>query len=469
MLCFFKLVFFVIFVGLSTAKEDGKAGWHDPNIVLDKHNIWRQMPPLPADAPKPPLPYDDKALRNDTTVIVLIASFRESRCGTTLMDMFKQATNPKRIFAGVVQQNDDNDVDCLADYCSKVGTPLVQKGDLLVNDNNCPYFSQVRMLRMHSRDAKGPVYARALQSTLVADTEFCMQIDAHTGFAKDWDVLMLREWWNCQNEYAVLSTYPTNIHDLGKNSNKHWEMPHLCAAFFVGPGQVRNARARAAANLERPILAPLWAAGLSFSRCHAEKKVPNDINLLHVFNGEEFGRGARLWTHGYDFYTVTRPYIGTYYGGEKGNQGGWRVNHEELRRSNERLSTLLKWPNSNQSEAAIAALGKYNLGTMRTLEQYANFSGIDTVNQKIDPDRCICQWVKWDDNALREEYHIRNRPKTLAKQKVIRGPGEEMVSLNKNPTSESAHSLTYLWLIPITLGFAGSWYKWTLAHKKQKV
>ena len=29
-------------------------------------------------------------------------------------------------------------------------------------------------------------------------------------------------------------------------------------------------------------------------------------NLI-LKKGEEFGRGARLWTHGYDFYTPTIP------------------------------------------------------------------------------------------------------------------------------------------------------------------
>jgi hypothetical protein len=51
----------------------------------------------------------------------------------------------------------------------------------------------------------------------------------------------------------------------------------------------------------------------------------------------------------YDFYTITRPIIGTYYGGEKGGRGWWHTNNTELRYANERLSTLLKFPNSDQS------------------------------------------------------------------------------------------------------------------------
>jgi len=110
----------------------------------------------------------------------------------------------------------------------------------------------------------------------------------------------------------VLSTYPTNALDMHKNMNNHHEMPHLCSASAHGAGVINNGQARAAANLARPLLAPLWAAGLSFSKCHAERIVPNDPNLKQIFTGEEYSRGARLWTHGYDFYSMMRPVIGTW-------------------------------------------------------------------------------------------------------------------------------------------------------------
>ena len=181
-------------------------------------------------------------------------------------------------------------------------------------------------------------------------------------------------------------------------------MPHLCEASIVGNGQVRNAQARAAANLERPILAPLWAAGLSFSRCHAELRVPNDINLKHVFNGEEYGRGSRLWTYGYDFYSVSRPYIGTYYGGQKGGKGWWSGNGTELKMSNDRLATLLLFPESDQSQKAYDNLGFYKLGTQRSYDKYMEWTGLNTKTKKVNMKRnCILKWVYWDDSKIKDE------------------------------------------------------------------
>jgi hypothetical protein len=47
-------------------------------------------------------------------------------------------------------------------------------------------------------------------------------------------------------------------------------------------------------------------AGLSFSKCHAELKVPVDVHTPGIFDGEEFNRAARFWTYGYDIYTPNR-------------------------------------------------------------------------------------------------------------------------------------------------------------------
>ena len=59
------------------------------------------------------------------------------------------------------------------------------------------------------------------------------RLDAHTVVVKDWDALLLKEWGAAENEYAVLSTYPTNVHHLGANINEHWEMPQQYNAFLA--------------------------------------------------------------------------------------------------------------------------------------------------------------------------------------------------------------------------------------------
>lgn len=58
-------------------------------------------------------------------------------------------------------------------------------------------------------------------------------------------------------------------------------------------GQVINLPPAEAINLESPLLAPLYSAAFSFSKCHAERKVPNDPNLQMIFEVDEFAKFAR--------------------------------------------------------------------------------------------------------------------------------------------------------------------------------
>lgn len=132
------------------------------------------------------------------------------------------------------------------------------------------------------------------------------------------DDKMVEMWDLAANEYAVLSTYVANIDQLGENLNGVHEVPHLCMVIFTS--QVRTHATKCARNLPKPKLTnAVWGAGLSFSKCHAELKVPVDPHTPGIFDGEEFNRAARFWTYGYDIYTPHRVYVLHDYPGSQHN------------------------------------------------------------------------------------------------------------------------------------------------------
>lgn len=69
---------------------------------------------------------------------------------------------------------------------------------------------------------------------------------------------------------------------------------------------VKHLLPRSAMNLDKPILTSYWSSTFSFSKCHAEMKVPFDPSYLYLSSGGEFAKYARLWTRGYDVYTPNR-------------------------------------------------------------------------------------------------------------------------------------------------------------------
>ena len=165
------LIIVIIFGLITIIDSSGGADWNAPNIVI-QGGQWVEIPAEYYDGsnlseyPQPPSPYNDNWKKNDTKIIVLIASFRETKCKYTLLNLFGKASNPNRIYIGIVQQNEPGqDEDCVYEYCKlmdKDGKYSDNK-DEDWNENNCPYFNNIKANRMLAADAKGPVYARALQ------------------------------------------------------------------------------------------------------------------------------------------------------------------------------------------------------------------------------------------------------------------------------------------------------------------
>jgi len=430
---FFLLVGFLFSIDVKPLSYHKKVSRREKGIYQIHENgqvNWYQAGPKPDWSGTPHSSYDDRWKDPKSTILIQIAALAESRLGDTLYHFLTKAKFPERVLFVVIQQNGPNDKDALILMCQRfghepewsdeVGRKLYPEaeGRHQVPPKDCPYQDQVIVKRMTARQAKGPVYARGLANEYVDDSkhDFCLQIDAHETAIENWDVEILKEWSKIDNEFAVISTYPTAPDHLQDTDGLG---PHLCNVDLWDQG-IRNTQARTIANWDRPILAPLWAAGLSFSRCHADSRVPTDPNLLHIFLGEEFARGARLWTNGYDFYSLNRPIIGAWYGNEKKNHlEHWKKDPKEQKRGMSRMRTLLKFPRSDQSDTAVNALGKYGMGTKRTFDDYMRFCGINTtaLTQTKGDDNCIVYYVPWDDRGVKEEIDLAENPMKYSSKK----------------------------------------------------
>jgi len=322
--------------------------------------------------------------------------------------LFEMASNPDAIHVRIFQQNDDNDVDCLDEYCANVS----KKGE------ECPRVDQISVHKVHAKDAAGPLYARGMLSKDVEmayvdgklkPQDHCLSMDSHMVFVPEWDNKMLNMWDQAANEYAVLSTYVTDSANLGKTTK---EVPHLCMVEFSS--NIRIWGTKQARRLSKPKLTTLWGAGLSFSKCHAELKVPVDPHCPHIFNGEEFNRAARFWTHGYDMYTPNDIYILHDYHKSQSNPKShtWGINNVvgSVQYSEARLRTMVDMPGGATDPAVAIRMkqSKHGLGDRRSLDQLIEFSGIDLRHQKVSIDgknRCgNLQWVPFEEHPQGVNY-----------------------------------------------------------------
>jgi hypothetical protein len=113
--------------------------------------------------------------------------------------------------------------------------------------------------------------------------------------AQDWDVGLVDQWTQTKNEKAVLSTYVPDLKELVDPSfrNARNEVPVICRLAFNKDGMPRNVPATNAMRLSKPKLSTLWAAGFSFSKCHADAVVPYDPHLPQIFDGKAVMIGPR--------------------------------------------------------------------------------------------------------------------------------------------------------------------------------
>ena len=384
-------------------------------------------------------------------ILIQIAAFRDDICGETIHDAFHKAAHPERVHIAVVDQVlAGQDEECMAKYCR------LAVGNSADGEASCPHATRIHFRRIDAAKSRGPAVARARQRDLVLehyrlmlqtgnpDGGFCLQIDSHSRFARGWDQSILDQWLSVHNEFAILSTYIPHIDMVGRMGfHDTYEIPYLFNVTKGNLGLPRNQQASSAKNLHRPALSTLWAAGFSFSKCHAEIMVPNDPYLCNIFDGEEFSRGARLWTHGYDFYTPhrntvyhdynaaakrrwtaksearTRKTNWTEYLPPLRNTAAERVDLAEsfmtMEKAATRVKVLLGYADTGSATKPptnpdyLRDADDYGLGTQRTLAQYLDFSGVDYF-QKKSGDRgnfgsCRARtWVPHDGRSAYESY-----------------------------------------------------------------
>ncbi|KAF0694241.1 Aste57867_14877 [Aphanomyces stellatus] len=338
-------------------------------------------------------------------IFVGLSTFRDGhRCGYTLFTGFKRSVNPDRLYFGVVDQVNPEDLRCLDEYCklAKAEWP----------DDECKYKAQIKIDERLADDSRGPTYARHHQQKLVGDQEFCLQLDAHSIFTNGWDKHLVDEWVSTENEMAVLSTYLHHCHDgyilPDGSNNAPDQLPHLCTTIRGGNGCVRTVGASMIQRPQYPQMQALWGAGLSFSKCHAEKRVLIDSHTLWMFDGEEFLRASHLWTYGYDMYSPSMRGTVIYhnYTSVPARFEHVKVDAELKRKQEEmganRFKLMVGLPFKGLVDTEEWA--KYDWGKVRPFEAFLDFSGITFEEGKKDAHSCKqLHWVPYVKPAQIEE------------------------------------------------------------------
>jgi len=310
-------------------------------------------------------------------IFVSIASYRDELCSKTIESLYSNAKYPGNIFIGICQQNTDEDAECF-----DLNSELIKK-----------YENNIRLIRLKNWEAKGPTYARYLCSTLWNGEEYFFQIDSHSILLKDWDekaVNMIHEIKNTtKSKNVILSHYPKEL-EAANNDNKGNEVPRICKSFFNDRGMISFLGAEAISISKHTYVeTPYIAGGMLFSESKLLRDVPFDPNLDFLFVGEEISHSIRCWTAGYDIYTPSENLVFHFYTREEAPKIWTDKTYSDEDAFN-KIKMLIKLSEDNIELPNYIQnnIEKYGLGTVRTLEDYYNFAGIDIKNKVVNKDFC---------------------------------------------------------------------------------
>lgn len=253
--------------------------------------------------------------------------------------------------------------------------------------------ARLTQVRIDIAAARGPCWARAIAMSLHDGEPWFLQLDSHMDFDEGWDERLVAQAvaLGAPERGLVLSTYPDAFHFVEGRPVRRGTTQGVLAQ-VVKPG--------AGFEADHPVLpfeahpvesaAPLpgfhVGAGCLFAPGRITGHFPYDPWLY--FHGEEQALALRLYTHGWDLFHMPALPVHHLYN-EAGSGAPPRPLHWDA--AHEALREVAWWTLEQRSRARLAALvngedlGAYGLGRVRSLADFAAFSGIDYAARRLAP------------------------------------------------------------------------------------
>jgi len=370
-------------------------------------------------------------IREDDSIYISLAAFREHLLGKTLKEVFGKAKHPERIFVGAVVQN------CFGvEFTCKTGAQVVGKNkqgrdmtkvsdappdangiEEFCGDENFKKYcdaGQVRALYVNETESLGPAVARYHASKLWGGETYFVQVDSHLEFTTDWDSKYIAEAQAAKSyPKAVLSAYPPGFGDYGDGPFRESLGAKLCSCeFSTNAVEQQIIRVNMGGSYHkadsRPKQIPFMAAGFFFARSELLVDMPFDPVLPWCFMGEEIALSMRAWTSGWNIYAPRKNLIAHQYRpgrmglpkfwgtvGRLFGEPGPGINTKLQRRMLMRVKNLVGYPEANKENMnqrddsnILLEIDHYGMGKARTREAYLEFAG-------IDPQKQTCKHLAW--------------------------------------------------------------------------
>lgn len=286
------------------------------------------------------------------TIFVSVASYRDSQCKETLQELFSKAKNPNNLTVGICDQSNKKDEEC----------GVIKK-----------YKDQIRTIKLAPEEAHGPLYARALITTLYHNEDYFLQIDSHTRCDKDWDVNLIAQIEELKGKginKPVITSYPKDVKDRFNKLNFQ-----LCKTINTNGGYPAQFDSVAKINGDVFKKQMIIAAGFTFTIGDFIQDVRYPASLAGIFNGEEVLLSYYAYCKGYDVFSQKKNCIFHNY-----SQKGRKIYSNDNVKKNKDVEK-----NSMQKLLELLFKTKPKCVEGRKSEEFWKLIGWNLKTKKIDP------------------------------------------------------------------------------------
>lgn len=316
----------------------------------------------------------------EDSIYVSVVAYRDTECKYTIDNLLVNASNPSRIYIGVVWQ-------CKRD-CD--GMAYLRNDNVIFKDGSM-FNDHIRLLEMNSDCAEGPCLARSIATSLWRGEKYFLQIDSHMRFRENWDTFLIQQFCIAKEmatfKKAILTTYPLGYYQpniVPKDKRPTVIVPRCFneSGLLLQQGEVINIVDE---SINIPIKIPLWAAGFNFCESSTFHEVPYDPTLSFLFFGEEQSMTARLFTHGYDFFSPSETIVYHLWSRSYRPIFQDRLTSDKILKRTKAIDRVLAMfdpLNSNENT------NLYGLGKRRNLQEFEKLIGISfqqkSMNENYD-------------------------------------------------------------------------------------
>jgi hypothetical protein len=304
---------------------------------------------------------------NNLRIFISIVSYRDKLLEATIRAAVGNATHPNRLTFGIVEQNTEED--------------SLDKSLLLQ--------ANIRYMRIDPTHSRGVSWARNLAMSFYQGETFYFQIDSHMIFDKGWDEYFVDYYFACQlyNPNCVISGYPHPFKFIDGVPTRKPTTPNVLVDIvsedFKDNSYVLKFKGHPLDKKE-PVMGFHVAGGCLFALGKFVEYFPYDAQMY--FHGEEQLCALRLYTHGWDIFHT--PHLPVYHLYET-SANPTRPKHWDKTENEARAE---KWNElSAKAELRLRNIlffgrdcGVYNLGSKRSIFDYAKQFGIDYFNKTIE-------------------------------------------------------------------------------------